>query len=252
MLLASGELPSRLAFCFRLRVKINTLPSMPRILQSAFTLIELLVVIAIIAILAAIAAPIFTGIIERARVTQDMNNLRQIGLAVQVYLNDNDQVLPASPTWPGTTATPVLYPKYIGTRKVYQSPFDERSSSESDTGPVSYGINVNMYAASPGVAGNMAAVVSASSTILMAPNYTQAPGDPANIASWSGTSTSAPTLPAGGTGETKGTQANGKRINALFCDLHIEALTFGPASTVGSFQDTSSNPLGQKHWDPTK
>src|SRR6266550_1436722 len=141
----------------------------------AFTLIELLVVIVVIAILGTIAYPVYTGVIERARVTQDMNNLRQIGLAIQAYLNDNDQVLPATTTWPGVTATPVLYPKYVSTRKIFQSPFDNRPSLETDSAPVSYSINANMYTAvtatPPGIAGSMAKVVSPASTILMAPTY---------------------------------------------------------------------------------
>ncbi len=218
----------------------------------AFTLIELLVVIAVIAILATIAYPVYTGVTERARVTQDMNNLRQVGIAIQAYLNDNDQVLPATTTWPGTTATPVLYSKYIATRKVLQSPFDKRSSLETDLAPVSYSINANMYAVAPGINRNMTSVVSPASTILMAPKYT---GNPANAASWAGTTTSAPDLPPGGTGETRGTQANGTRINALFCDFHSESLTFsltGPPYPAGTFQDTTSDPLGLKHWDPTK
>jgi prepilin-type N-terminal cleavage/methylation domain-containing protein len=226
---------------------------MARNFSRAFTLIELLVVIAVIAILATIAYPVYTGVIERARVTQDMNNLRQVGLSIQTYLNDNDQVLPATTTWPGTTATPVLYPKYIATRKVFQSPFDKRSSLETDLAPVSYSINANMYtlagATPPGIERNMTRVVSPASTILMAPKYT---GDPANAASWAGTATSAPDLPPGGTGETRGTHTNGTRINALFCDYHTEGLIFGPASTLGSFQDATSDPLGLKHWDPTK
>jgi prepilin-type N-terminal cleavage/methylation domain-containing protein len=221
---------------------------MQRNLSSGFTLIELFVVATIILILASIAYPTYIGIQERARATQDMSNLRQIGLATQMYMNDNDQVLPATLTWPGTTATPVLYSKYIGTRKIFQSPFDKRSPAETDTAPVSYGINTNMYAASPGINRNMTSVVSSASTILMAPNYT---GDPTQSSSWTGTSTNAPNLPVGGAG-TSGPQRNGKQINALFCDYHIEAMQFGPNTIVGSFKDTTSNPLGQKHWDPTK
>ena len=134
-------------------------------LARAFTLIELLVVIAVVAIIATIAYPVYTGVLERGKVTQDMNNLRQVGLAIQVYLNDNDQVLPATATWPGTTAAPVLYPKYIATRKVFQSPFDKRAPSESDAAPpvpISYSINANMYAVPPGINRNMTSIVSTS------------------------------------------------------------------------------------------
>jgi prepilin-type N-terminal cleavage/methylation domain-containing protein/prepilin-type processing-associated H-X9-DG protein len=221
----------------------------------AFTFIELLVVMIVVAILFSIAYPVYTGALERAKATQDMNNLRQIGLAIQTYLNDNDQVLPATTTWPGTTATPVLYPKYIATRKVFQSPFDKRTPSESDAAPpvpISYSVNANMYSVAPGINRNMTSVVSPASTILMAPTYPTAPGDPTNTASWTGTATSAPNLPVGGAGETTGTHSNGKRINALFCDFHTESLTFGPATTAGTFQDFTSDPLGLKHWDPTK
>lgn len=210
----------------------------------AFTLLELLVIMAVIAILISIAYPVYTGILERGKVTQDMNNLHQIGIAIQTYLNDNDQILPDSPTWPGTTITPVLYPKYIGTRKIFQSPFDKRSSLETDLAPVSYSINHNMYDPAVGISRNLIKVVSPASTFLMAPTYT---GNPTNASSWAGTTTSAPDLPVGGTGETKGTHSNGTRINALFCDWHTESLTFGPAATAGTFQNTTLAPF---HWDP--
>jgi prepilin-type N-terminal cleavage/methylation domain-containing protein/prepilin-type processing-associated H-X9-DG protein len=215
----------------------------------AFTLVELLVVIAVIAIVAALAVPAYTSAVERAKATKDMSNLRQIGILMQTYLNDNDQILPLSTTWPGTNATAVLYPKYIASRKVFQSPFDKRPNLETDLAPVSYSINTNMYAAAPGISRNMLKVVSPSMTFLMAPKYT---GDPRNAASWTGTMTSAPDLPVGAPAETRGTHSSGARINVLFCDLHTETLTFGPATTAGTFQDALSNPLGLKHWDPTQ
>src|SRR6478672_6503715 len=154
----------------------------------AFTLMEILVVGAIIIILAALAVPAFTRALENARATKDLNNLRQIGIAMQTLLNDNDQLLPVTATWPGisTSTTPVLYPKYIGTRRIFQSPFDKRTPAESDTAPVSYSINTNMYV-KLGTNPNILKVVSPSSTFLMAPKYT---GDPANASSWAGTATS--------------------------------------------------------------
>jgi prepilin-type N-terminal cleavage/methylation domain-containing protein/prepilin-type processing-associated H-X9-DG protein len=57
----------------------------------AFTLIELLVVIAIIAILAAILFPVFAQAKASAKAASGLSNVRQIGIAYMLYLNDNDE-----------------------------------------------------------------------------------------------------------------------------------------------------------------
>ncbi|MDE2127650.1 MAG: DUF1559 domain-containing protein [Armatimonadetes bacterium] len=62
--------------------------------RRAFTLIELLVVIAIIAILAAILFPVFAQAREKARAITCTSNLRQVGLAFQMYTEDYDEVSP--------------------------------------------------------------------------------------------------------------------------------------------------------------
>jgi len=61
--------------------------------KNGFTLIELLIVIAIIAILAAILFPVFAHAREKARAISCMSNMKQIGLAVQMYVQDNDEHL---------------------------------------------------------------------------------------------------------------------------------------------------------------
>jgi prepilin-type N-terminal cleavage/methylation domain-containing protein/prepilin-type processing-associated H-X9-DG protein len=61
-------------------------------MKRAFTLIELLVVIAIIAILAAILFPVFAQAKVAAKKSQDLSNIKQMGLATQMYLQDNDDV----------------------------------------------------------------------------------------------------------------------------------------------------------------
>jgi len=62
--------------------------------RRAFTLIELLVVIAIIAILAAILFPVFAQAKEAAKDTANLNNTKQIGLALLMYSGDADDQFP--------------------------------------------------------------------------------------------------------------------------------------------------------------
>jgi prepilin-type N-terminal cleavage/methylation domain-containing protein/prepilin-type processing-associated H-X9-DG protein len=62
--------------------------------RSGFTLIELLVVIAIIAILAAMLFPVFARARESARKIQCLSNVKNIAIAVQMYLTDYDRFPP--------------------------------------------------------------------------------------------------------------------------------------------------------------
>ena len=100
----------------------SRLPFRPR----GFTLIELLVVIAIIAILAAILFPVFATAREAARKTSCSSNLRQLGGAFQMYVQDHDETWPS--IWNGewniqkgqqhNWASAIL--PYIKNRQVYK------------------------------------------------------------------------------------------------------------------------------------
>ncbi len=64
--------------------------------RQAFTLIELLTVIAIIGILAAIIIPTVGKVRDSAKKAQCVSNLKQIGMTIGLYLNENKNIMPFS------------------------------------------------------------------------------------------------------------------------------------------------------------
>src|SRR5437667_501130 len=120
----------------------------------AFTMIEMVVVLGVIAIMMAFVYPAYLGMSQRAKATKDMSNLRQIGMATQLYMNDNNGVLfsTAPPSWMSqlyNADPPPATPKYISSWGVFVSPFDRpasprTSSPNNANSAVSYGINLGV------------------------------------------------------------------------------------------------------------
>jgi prepilin-type N-terminal cleavage/methylation domain-containing protein len=219
-----------------------------RFAPRGFTLIELLLVIAVIVILAGIAYPVLTGVQEQARVTQDMSNLRQIGLATQMYLNDNDGVLFSADASAGTWMAQ-LHPKYLPAWKIFQSPFDKRAASENGTtappSPVSYGLNGNTKSGTSIAGLLMDKIANPSAFIVFAPAQSNA-----TTVAFAGTASPGVTVykaasNPGGTA-TGGTHNSRARINALFADLHTESMLWSKFILDSDPNDSTA----AQRWDP--
>jgi prepilin-type N-terminal cleavage/methylation domain-containing protein len=128
--------------------------------MAGFTLIELLVVIAIIALLVALLLPALSRAKERAHITQCLSNLRQVGMGIKMYADDNQSTFPLRDSWQISNAVPFenyglglggddpapshtfiaratnrpLYP-YLGRSKAFRCPADKGQQEPLDDPP---------------------------------------------------------------------------------------------------------------------
>jgi len=109
-----------------------------------FTLVELLVVIAIIGILASMLMPVLSIMVEKARRTHCLNNLKQIGNGLLMYAGDYNDMLPVATVGNGegegaTLADPMkslslLYPNFIPDPRIFTCRSTGDSMSDLEPG----------------------------------------------------------------------------------------------------------------------
>ena len=102
----------------------------------AFTLIELLVVITVIAGLAALLLPVLGRAKESGKATACLSNLRQVGIALQIYVQENNNRLPFMRDRSLTTTNELPSPDLVlsnqlGNVRVLQCPSDKQQLFEN-------------------------------------------------------------------------------------------------------------------------
>lgn len=121
--------------------------------RRGFTLIELLVVIAVITILAGILFPVFAQARDAARRANCVSNLRQIALAHQMYVQDNDDTLPF--WYQRGPQGYLIWPEFLS--PYYRDPkiLDERMSTEAQRKQTSWLADYTLCAWGPGGDGTL-------------------------------------------------------------------------------------------------
>lgn len=219
--------------------------------REAFTLIEILVVMAIMAVLAALLFPMGKSMIEKGNSSKCINNLRQIGGAIQQYSYENDGFFPysAGPSYEGKSIShpfsgwqaPLAY--YLGIGQLSPSTI-YKSQASYDTPTAKHPFNcpscktafrtytANKYAMGFLPSGATSPYPRRKGTAFLRPSQLILITDSETVDGKISTST-------GQFDDTNyltviGTRHNGK-ANALFADFHIESIdasTIDPAKNI--------------------
>lgn len=197
--------------------------------SAAFTLVELLVTVGIIAILAAVSFALAGSVLEGARRTQCLSNMRQIGVATITYTSDHDLDYPLvdDPVWDVGLNPYLGMQSTAGPNPVLKCPSDPRPAVDSS------GNFARSYSFNGNLAVKTLQVANPSQTILLAEWYsggTQPPGG-AGANYQYGANYNVIIMSQGGIPTAaNGKYYHGKTMNFVFADGHAASLD--PTSTV--------------------
>lgn len=145
--------------------------------NQGFSLVELLVGVAVIALLTGIAFPAIQGGMGKAKLSQDLSNLRQIGQGILLYAGENQGNLPPTsclgePSWIGALK-PYLGEQY---ERIRISSLDPNREARKSAGGTSYLLNDEVDSAfdragnpKPGLLQNQNRITEASRRLLLFP-----------------------------------------------------------------------------------
>ncbi len=194
-------------------------------LSKGFTLIELLVVIAIIGILAGILLPVLSRARESARRTQCMSNIKQIGMGLIMYANENSETFPSDTAYSGASPAMrglnLLYDTYVSDNKFFNCPSDT-----TVTGATNAGISVS-------TSGGTEAFTKTQCSYGYDRSHTQA--DDADVALLA----DRPPDPPSATANTANHKDRGQ--NVVYVDGHVEFVTSPLAGWYFSDSTTRDN-----------
>jgi len=193
--------------------------------NKGFTLIELLVVIAIIGILAGILLPVLSRARESARKTQCMSNIKQIGMGLIMYANENSETFPSDTAYGGASPAMrglnLLYDTYVSDNKVFNCPSDTTVTAATNAGM------------STSTSGGTEAFSQTQCSYGYDRTHTQA--DDADVA------LAADRPPATPSATANTANHNGRGQNVVYVDGHVEFVNSPLAGWYGSDGTTRDN-----------